>query len=393
MPIQPQLLTWARETAGLSIEDAARVVGLKEARGESGRDRLAKLETGEEEPTQTLLEKMAKAYRRPLVAFYLREKPRLGDRGQDFRTLPGEKRFNPELDALLRDIKARQDLVRSILEDEESEPRDFVGTATMNLSSAALAKRMADGMKFVLSEYRAEKTDDAFNYLRGKIEESGVFVLLAGNLGSHHTNIPVEIFRGFASADRLAPIIVINDQDARNAWSFTAIHELAHLWLGRTGISGEDVSDQVEQYCNDVAGEMLLPSSDIDAFVDLSSLEKNVAQISEKAAAWRVSRQMVAYKLFRRNKITRPMWSQLNGRFHDEYLTFKRRQQDAQKAAEGGPNYYVVKRHRVGSALLSLVRRALDDGNITYTKASRVLGVKARNVEPLLSPVMNRGRR
>ena len=87
------------------------------------------------------------------------------------------------------------------------------------------------------------------------------------------------------------------------------------------------------------------------------------------------------------------MWSQLNGRFHDEYLTFKRRQQDAQTAAEGGPNYYVVKRHRVGSALLSLVRRALDDGNITYTKASRVLGVKARNVEPLLSPVMNRGRR
>jgi hypothetical protein len=44
-----------------------------------------------------------------------------------------------------------------------------------------------------------------------------------------------------------------------------------------------------------------------------------------------------------------------------------------------------VRRHRVGSALLGLVRRSLDDGTITYTKAGRVLGVKPRNVEPLLS--------
>ena len=55
------------------------------------------------------------------------------------------------------------------------------------------------------------------------------------------------------------------------------------------------------------------------------------------------------------------------------------------QALEGGPNYYVLRLHRIGDALLGVVRRALDEGTITYTKASRVLGVKPRNVERLLS--------
>src|SRR5262245_37329746 len=103
--IQPQILTWARETAGLSLEDAAQALGLKEARGKAAVDRLAALEAGTDAPARPLLPKMAKAYRRPLLVFYLSAPPQTGDRGQDFRTRPGPERYNPELDALIRDIK------------------------------------------------------------------------------------------------------------------------------------------------------------------------------------------------------------------------------------------------------------------------------------------------
>jgi Zn-dependent peptidase ImmA (M78 family) len=385
--IQPEILRWARETAGLSMEDAARAVGLT---GKSALERLAKFESGEKEPSAPLLEKMAKAYRRPLVTFYMKERPLPGDRGQDFRTLPGEKLTNPELDALIRDIKARQELVHSVLEDEESPPIDFVASVTMDVAAATLAPRLG----FMLDEFRKEKTtDDAFDYVRRTLESNGVFALLIGNLGSYHTNIPVEIFRGFAIADKLAPMIVINDQDARAAWSFTAMHELVHLWLGTTGVSGEDTTAGIEQYCNDVAGEVLLPSAELNVFSGALSRDRAVEMIDSYAPQWRVSRQMVAYKLYRHGKIAHQTWTEIRQVFHERFLAFKAQQSAKQKESEGGANYYIVKRHRVGSALLSLMRRALNDGNTTYTKASRVLGVKPRNVEYLLSASANRGPR
>lgn len=391
--IRPEVLTWARETAGLSLEDAARTIGLKDARGETGWERLAKLEvTGN--PPRPLLLKMAKAYRRPLLVFYLNHPPRTGDRGQDFRTLPGEDRYNPELDALIRDIRSRQGLVRSILEDEEADPVAFVGSAKMDIPVGVLARRIAENINFSLKAFRSEKTADAaFGYLRGQIEAAGVFVLLLGNVGSYHTNIPLEIFRGFAVADPLAPMIVINDQDARTAWSFTALHEVVHLWLGNTGVSGADVSAQIEQYCNDVAGEILLPAAEIADFAKPLTFEAAAHAISEFAGARRISRSMVAYKLFRAAKIPRPMWIELTDHFRKAWLAQKQAQAEKQKAVEGGPNYYIVKRHRVGDALLGLMRRALDEGTTTYTKAGRVLGVKPTNVEPLLASGPIRGPR
>jgi Zn-dependent peptidase ImmA (M78 family) len=386
--IQPKILTWARVTAGLSLDDAAHALGLNTAKGRSGAERLAALESGEEEPSRPLLLKMSKSYRRPLLVFYLAEPPKIGDRGQDFRTLPGRERYNPELDALVRDIKARQGLIRSMLEDDHAEPLEFIGSANRELPAGKLARRIARGLGFSLTDFRAtNNANDAFAYLRATIEHSGVYVLLLGNLGSHHTNIPVEIFRGFALADRIAPLIVINDQDARSAWSFTALHELVHLWLGDTGISGRDTDNRVEQYCNDVAGELLLPAEEVRTLAPIlsRSLATIAGEITSFAEDRRVSRLMVAYRVLRTGLVGRTVWAALNAQFTSQWLEYKQREAERNKAAEGGPNYYVVRRYRVGSALLGLVRRSLDDGTITYTKASRVLGVKPRNVEPLLS--------
>lgn len=63
--VNPSILRWARETAGLTLEDAAEKVGLAEARGVAGSDRLAMLEAGDSEPTRPMLVKMAAQYRRP----------------------------------------------------------------------------------------------------------------------------------------------------------------------------------------------------------------------------------------------------------------------------------------------------------------------------------------
>jgi Zn-dependent peptidase ImmA (M78 family) len=137
--------------------------------------------------------------------------------------------------------------------------------------------------------------------------------------------------------------------------------------------------------------EILIPAEDLRVFANPASFNLTVNFINEYAGKWHVSRPMVAFKLSRTGRIDHDTWRRLDSRFYDEFLEFQERKSEKQKSSEGGPNYYVVKRHRVGSALLGLVRRALDEGTLTYTKAGRVLGVKPRNVEPLLAPVRNRG--
>ena len=67
--VKPAVLEWARKTAGLSLEDAAKAIGLNDARGVTGADRLAKLEFAETEISRQLLSRMAARYGRPLIAF------------------------------------------------------------------------------------------------------------------------------------------------------------------------------------------------------------------------------------------------------------------------------------------------------------------------------------
>src|ERR1700730_9139635 len=113
--LNPDILRWARTTAGLSLEEAAHAIELKEAHGTSEPERLEALESGKQEPSRPLLLRMAKAYRRSLLVFYLEQPPKTGDRGRDFRTLPGgsEPLYNPFLDVLIRDIRGGQSITNS----------------------------------------------------------------------------------------------------------------------------------------------------------------------------------------------------------------------------------------------------------------------------------------
>jgi len=281
-----------------------------------------------------------------------------------------------------------------MLADNESEAAPFVGSATREIPAAELASMIATRVGFSLREFQArENVGRAFAYLRERIEAAGVFVLLLGNLGNYHTNIPPEVFRGFAISDSMAPLVVVNDQDARQAWSFTALHELSHLFLGTTGISGSDAENAIERYCNDVASEMLLPALQLAGFGRTlpARMQDAFAEISTFAERCKVSRAMVSYGLYRAGFISRDTWTDLTARFREEWLASREGQAEKQKPA-GGPDYYKVRRYHIGAALLGLVRRSLGEGNTTYTKAGQVLGVKPRNVGPLLFSDLTGGR-
>lgn len=388
--INPHILRWARETAGLSIQDAAARLQINRARGIEGPDRLAMLESGEVEPTRRLLLKMATQYRRPLLTFYMAAPPAVAPRGQDFRTLPEEfvQRDAALVDTLLREVKARQEMVRSLLElDDEAAELPFVGSFDKARGTDALATSIMQTIGFDLDRFRrgdGPGTSKGFAYLRERVEAAGIFVLLIGNLGSHHSALNVELFRGFALADKVAPFVVINDQDSKMAWSFTLLHELAHIWLGQTGVSGAKPGTEIEIFCNDVAGRILLPAAEIAQEGALRGADQAqvIARIGAIAAARQVSHSMVAYKLFREGIITQAMWAAVTAIFRQRWLQDRHNARE-ERDGDGGPNYYVVRRHRLGNRLIVLSRRMLAEGLLTPSKAAAILGVKPNNVYPL----------
>ena len=388
--VEPEILRWARESAGLSVEEAAAKLDIKDARGVAAATRLATLEAGEGSPSRPLLLRMAKLYRRPLVAFYMSAPPQKGDRGEDYRTLPERNTgAEPLVDALVRDIRARQSMIRAILVDEdEAEPLPFIGSMSMDDGVGAVLASIRQTLDVDLAAYRTQSSPEAaFGLLRAKAEAVGLFVVLIGNLGSHHTALDVRAFRGFAIADPLAPFVVINDQDSKSAWSFTLLHELAHLWIGATGVSGAFPESQVERFCNDVASNFLLGSNELDLIgVDRRTELNNAARlITQFASDRQLSRSMVAYRLFRAGSLSEHNWNVLATRFELEWRGAREAQRARDQGRDGGPNYYVVKRHRLGPALLKFVARNISEGTLTPTKAGKVLGVKPRSVEPLLS--------
>lgn len=380
-----EVFKWARESAGLSMDDAAHVLNIK-------MESLEAVETGKCPPSRPLLLRMTKIYRRSLLTFYLPTPPRKGDRGEDFRTVSVDRTVGAEaaIDALVRDLRARQSLVRTILEDDEdTRPVPFVGSVTISIGVKALAESIASTLGLDRAEFRRQRnSEQAFSLLRSKVEETGVFVLLIGNLGSHHSSIPVEAFRGFAIADRIAPFIIINDQDAKTAWSFTLLHELVHVWLGATGVSGGHSEQRIEQFCNAVAADILVPAAELEA-IKIGGLElpDQLALVTKYASEWKVSRQMLAYGLLKVGNISQQAWQALDGALRDTWLAERQREKELGKGKKSKPSYYVIRRHRLGRAMLKFASRSLDAGTLSPSKAAQVLGVKPRSVFPLLSSV------
>ncbi len=381
--VNPQNLQWARESAGLTLSEAARAIGL---RGVRAIERLSDLEAGRCTPTRPQLIAMAKAYRRSLLAFYVAHPPRSGARNHDFRA-PREQDAGAEatLNALVRDVHVRQALLRSALEEnEDAEVLDFVGS----IPASASAQQIADAMKRLLGielqQYRAARTaEDAFAVLRTAVERVGIYVLLMGNLGSFHTDLsPYEVFRGLSIADNVAPFIVVNETDAKSSWGFTLLHELGHVLLGQSDISGYGGTDRFERMCDQAAALYLIPPADLRQLPidDAPDFEELVSVIGNAAARWKVSRLMVAYNLLQARRIDNLTYAQLDNRFSAERAAQRQRRDDA-----SGPSYYVVRRHRLGHSLMQTVDRLLDAGVLTTSKAGRILRVKPTNIEPLLA--------
>lgn len=267
--INPALLTWARQRAGLTPEQAARRVGVAAGK-------LAAWERGEARPTLRQAETLAQKFYVPFGYLYLSQIPLWDLDLPDLRTGDGRPVSNPspEFEEVLNNALAKQEWFKEYRQEEGAEPLPFIGRFSQSDSLKKAAYDLADTME-ISQKIRpaADKGETFLQRLIDRAEEIGVLVLRSSIVGNNtHRPLQVAEFRGFVISDPLAPLIFLNGSDARAAQTFTLMHELAHLWLGQSGVSNLDYRREgakhpnpVERFCDQAAAEILRPERDFPA--------------------------------------------------------------------------------------------------------------------------------
>src|SRR5208283_2876712 len=121
------------------------------------------------------------------------------------------------------------------------------------------------------------------------------------------------------------------------------------------------LSDNVtERFCNDVAGEFLLPQGTVavpNAFprLPVEDVQLALRETDRVAQEWNVSQGVVTYYFIRNNWIAPNVGSRLFTIFAERWHMAKRRAKETRDSGEAGPSYYVVRRNRLGAALLGVV--------------------------------------
>ena len=197
--------------------------------------------------------------------------------------------------------------------------------------------------------------------------------MVSGVVGSNtYRKLNPEEFRGFALSDPLAPLIFINGADTVAAQIFTLAHEIAHLWLGESGVSNSQLatkpSHAIEKWCDQVAAELLVPIEPIRADFN-RSLELN-EEVSRLARRFKVSTLVVLRRIHDTGELER-----------DEFLSAYReevRHLQGLSRSRGGNAVNNVGARASKRFTKALVASTLE-GRTSYTEAFRLLGVKTQS--------------
>ena len=113
-----------------------------------------------------------------------------------------------ELRAFVREMRNRQAILRDALEEYGTRSRSSgVGSLREGVGRQPITSRIRSILDFTVDEYRAQRSPEAgFRFLRGQAEAAGAYVILSGDLGSHHSALRPEIFRGLVSARSRRPV-------------------------------------------------------------------------------------------------------------------------------------------------------------------------------------------
>jgi Zn-dependent peptidase ImmA (M78 family) len=375
--INGEMLTWARKRAGFELD--------RLAKGSITVEKLKCWELGKDFPTETQAMTIADKLGISYAMLFMPVVPPPDDLPiPDLRTINCQQLTTPSLDFrdVLNATLIRQDWIRDERREGGFESFPFVGRFTLKSNPQTVATDMRRVLALEPKD-RAECPDlEAFiKHLVARAEDIGVLVMRSAVVGHDtHRALDVQEFRGFALSDRFAPVVFINDADAKAAQVFTIAHELAHIWIGADGISDRRPNQQnqsenaIELFCDKVAAELLAPE------IEFAKIWRSGLPALEAARAaathFRVSTLVALRRAKDLNRISFSTFLDAVDLEYERFRQLERRKREKQKEKEkSGGNFWASFEIRNSRALNSAVVDALVNRRATFTEASTLLGV------------------
>ena len=362
VPIEPELLRWARERAEKPEEDLSK--------------RFKKFPawiSGEVQPTLKQVEAFARAVHVPVGYLFLPEPPDEPVPIPDFRTFAGETVSLPSPNLLdtIYTCQDRQNWYREFARVDDQPELSFVGSATIDTPPEVVADEMQEILGFGLAARGNYSTwTEALRMFIRHADDAGVLMMVSGVVGSNnHRPLDPTEFRGFCLSDPLAPLVFVNGKDTKAAQIFTLAHELAHLWIGDTALSNAGVETQdarsEEIWCNAVAAEFLVPQGALHTYLnDAESLPDCLARL---ARTFKVSSLVILRRLFDVGRLDRANFDTAWKEEVERLSAFER--------GSGGGDFYRTTPVRVSRRFARAVVLSTIEGQTLYRDAFRMLGI------------------
>ncbi len=369
MPISPEVVTWARERLGYSLE------ALEQKRPEL--KKIAAWESGDSRPTYRELESLAKELWVPVAIFFFPEPPDLPRIEESFRTLSTEQfaEIPPRIRILLHRARAFQ-IGLGELNDGRNPARQIV---TRDLSF-----NVNDPVPYIarqVREFLGVSLADQFNW------PDASAALKAWRTTFYDVGVTVfkDAFResgygGFSLYDDEFPIIYVNNSNSKSRQILTLFRELAHLLLQTSGIDRDASFRQpyqadmhrIEKKCDCLASAILVPEEDLREEILACAPDKSLAE--DLACKFRVSRELIFRRFQDRGLVT-------NQEFKDA-----KQEWDSQLArAKGGVggNYYLTKIAYLGEEYITLAFKRFYQDRIDEEELADYLAIKPKHLDQL----------
>ncbi|MGQ0443023.1 MAG: ImmA/IrrE family metallo-endopeptidase [Methylophilaceae bacterium] len=374
LQLSVKTLEWAASKNGSSLPEFARTLYSRE-------NTAASITRGE--LTFAQIKKFAEQAKVPFGFLFLPTPPEKFTPASnlvDFRTVKKNEPLSDDFLEIYKDVEHKQSWFKDYLISIDAPKLDFVGRYKNRFitSSTVIANDIRQTLKLNEIARHIGNAEDYYNQLVKHCEDAGILVF-KNSIVVNNTHKPLssDEFRGFVIADEYAPAIFINGQDTKYANIFTLAHELAHVWLGESGISDVDTNsnNQHEVKCNAIAAEVLVPNN---TFLDWwnANTQATRAKIATLNNTFKVSELVIARIALTNNKISKDEYSTIQA----DVISKWRENKAKQRESSGGPSFVVTLPIKNSRKVTSTVLSLLKGDQLSPSEASILLNVNAAKV-------------